>query len=116
MKTVYEFVGGKYNGKRMNYEQVLEISNGKYSANWSEERRYGMLVPREELDSLPLVTGYLSPMYDGQRYVADGKIYYDFEYKQLPEPVRKSREEAGLVEVFNVIRYETQDVYDMLSV
>lgn len=78
-----EFVGGRLHGRVMPVEAIeqdRDIWNGKFSRNWSAERARGGCVPRAELDNLPLVDGYLSPMWDG------GKI-----------------------------RYETQEVYDMLS-
>lgn len=78
MKAV--FVGGKYNGLIIEAEKVEAISNGKRSRDWSETRKNGGLVPREELDNRPLVDGYLSPMFDG-----------------------------------GMLRYETQDMYDLFS-
>lgn len=53
--------------------------------NFRREREMGLLVHREELDDQPKVIDYLGPMYNGFTY---GVIY---------------------------LRYETQEVYDMLS-
>ena len=53
--------------------------------NFEEERKNGLLVHRRELDDQPMVENYLGPMFDKIDY---GKIY---------------------------LRYETQEVYDMLS-
>ena len=78
MKAV--FVGDRYNGLEIDVEDVLMISNGRRSMDWSAERAMGGIVPRAELDNQPLVDGYLTPMWDG------GKL-----------------------------RYETQSVYNMLS-
>lgn len=91
MKTVYEFVGGRYNGMKMPKEAVVAIGNGRFSKDWSEERKVSEYVPREELDNQPLVDGYLSPMWDGIRF----------------DPM--------CLETYAVLRYETQAVYDELS-
>jgi len=53
--------------------------------NFEEERKNGLLVHRKELDDQPIVENYLGPMFEEIDY---GKIY---------------------------LRYETQEVYDMLS-
>ena len=53
--------------------------------NMSEERKNGATVHRKELDEQPIIDGYLRPMFEKIDY---GKIY---------------------------IRYETQEIYDMLS-
>lgn len=53
--------------------------------NFEKERKKGLLVHRKELDDQPMIENYLGPMFDGIDY---GKIY---------------------------LRYETQDVYDILS-
>ena len=74
------FVGGKYNGLVIEVEAVEALSNGKRSRDYSEARKRGALVPREELDNRPLVDGYLSPVWDG-----------------------------------GMLRYETFEVYDILS-
>ena len=75
------FVGGQYNGKIVDVEEIYKTMwNGKLTMDWSEERKNGGCVPREELDRQPKVDGYLSPMWDS-----------------------------------GMLRYETQDVYNMLS-
>lgn len=91
MKTVYEFVGGRYHKMRMPKEAVVAIGNGGYTKNWSKERATGALVPREELDNQPLVEGYAGPMWDGLR--KDG--FND--------------------ETYAVLRYESFGVYEELS-
>ena len=113
MKLVYEFHGGQYGGKRMTRSEVMEIYDGSFSKDWSAERRAGAIVPRAELDNQPEVDGYLGPMFDGTRYVVDNKEYYSFQYERLPEETKKSFK--GIVEIIGVLRYETQEVYDMLS-
>ena len=100
MKYVYNFVGGKLNKKMMEREEVDKIAYG-YSDDMSELRAKGRMVYRAELDNQPLVEGYLSPMWDGLRY--NGK--YAFE----------ATEEDKKCEPVAVIRYETQEVYSMLS-
>lgn len=91
MRTVYEFVGGRYHKMRMPKEAVVAIGNGSYTKDWTCERNMGELVPREELDAQPKVTGYAGPMWDGMR--RDGL--------------------NG--EVYAVLRYESGPVYDLLS-
>lgn len=113
MKLVYEFCGGKYDGQRMTRSEVMEIYNGYFSKDWTEERNAGALVPRAELDNQPHVSGYIGPMYDGERYIADGKEYHTFEYERLSDETKKTFNDV--VEIIGVLRYETQDVYDMLS-
>lgn len=113
MKLVYEFCGGKYDGQRMTRSEVMEIYNGYFSKDWTEERNAGALVPRAELDNQPHVSGYAGPMYDGERYIADGKEYHTFEYERLSDDTKKSFKD--IVEVIGVLRYETQEVYNYLS-
>ena len=91
MKTVYEFVGGRYHKMRMPKEAVEFLGNGCYSPDWSVQRALGGLVPREELDDQPQVDGYAGPMWDGLRKDGiDGETYA-------------------------VLRYESFGVYDQLS-
>ena len=59
--------------------------SNELTKDYSEERKNGIAVHRKELDNQPTVEGYLGPMYNGIDY---GKI---------------------------ILRYETQEVYDMLS-
>lgn len=76
-----EFVGGELNGRKMPVQRIWTFHwNGQVTENYSVKRMQGYCVPREELDSQPMVDGYLSPMWDGDH-----------------------------------LRYETPEVYDMLS-
>lgn len=111
MKHIYEFVGGKYNNQRMTYHEVMKIYNGYLSHDFSEERNAGALVPRAELDNQPHVDGYVGPMWDGERYIMDGKEYHSWDFERLPDERKKNK----IIEVFAILRYETQEVYDMLS-
>ena len=65
--------------------EFAETMTERRSEDLSQYRARGMLVHREELDNKPEFAGYLGPRWDG---MSDG---------------------AG------VLRYETQEVYDMLS-
>ena len=56
------------------------------SNDWSKERALGHCVPKAELDDRPKFEGYAGPMWDGVR-------------------------RGGIA----ILRYETWDVYDMLS-
>lgn len=106
MKTLYEFVGGKYNGLMYTEQGILNLKWTGLSRDWTDERNAGLCVPRAELDKQPLVDGYLSPMYDGIRYKVDGELQSDW---QLTDEEKQGREPI------TVIRYETQEVYDILS-
>lgn len=89
MKKVFQFVGGPLNGVTLtNYYDAVAISNGN-SGDLSHIRNAGGHVRRVELDNQPTFDGYLGPMWDGTRTI-DG-------------------------ETVAVLRYETQEVYDMLS-
>lgn len=59
--------------------------SNELTKDYSKEREMGITVHRKELDNQPMVEGYIGPMYNGIDY---GKIF---------------------------LRYETQEVYDMLS-
>lgn len=84
---VYQLVGGDYAGTYTREEaEKLPIKEDKLSPNYSEYRNNGGVVPREELDDQLQFKGYLGPMYNGTD--KDGK---------------------------HIIRYETQEVYDMMS-
>lgn len=89
-KYLYQFVGGPYNGKLWHYA-ALEVRNliAGYSDDMSAKRATGALCKRAELDNQPLVNGYYPPMYNGIKEV-DGVTYH-------------------------VIRYETEEVYKMMS-
>ena len=112
MKLVCNFVGGYMNGAQIPVEEA-EIMTVKRSRDWSEERSQGALVPRAELDNKPTFDGYLGPMWDGLRYEVDGKTYYAHDLNYNPE--LRARVEAENIEPFGVLRYETQEVYDLLS-
>ena len=68
IEFMYEFCGGKYNGKTMTRTEVESLSHGT-----------------TELDKQPLVNGYLPPMFSQIDY---GLVY---------------------------LRYETQELYNMMS-
>jgi hypothetical protein len=101
-KFLYNFVGGELNGKLWHYAalEVRHLITG-YNKDLSELRSKGVL----ELDGQPLIDGYLTPMYDGVRYEVNGKLKYEFE----------CTEEEKQGEPIHIIRYETQEVYNMLS-
>ena len=84
IEFMYEFVGGKYNGKTMTKAEVESLSHG-LTEDLTHIRQKGGTCHRKELDNQPLVDGYLSPMYSHIDY---GLIY---------------------------LRYETQEVYNILS-
>lgn len=89
MKFAYHFVGGPLNRVTFtNQNDAWAFSNGK-SEDLSEIRKHGGYVHRPELDNQPTFYGYLGPMWDGERDI-DGEHYA-------------------------IMRYETQEVYDMLS-
>ena len=89
MKFICQFVGGPLAGE-MPLEKA-ETMTDKRSADLSEIRRRGGLVHREELDNKPEFKGYAGPMWNGER--RDGI----------------TGERIG------ILRYETWEVYDMLS-
>lgn len=74
------FVGGKYNGKEVTHDELMKMGNGNFNKDMSVYRKQGACCQRAELYNQPLVEGYLSPMWDGDK-----------------------------------LRYETYEVYDMLS-
>lgn len=106
-KYIYEFVGGEYNGKMWQYA-ALEARNliKGYNTDLSEQRAKGVLCHRAELDNQPLIDGYLTPMWGGTIYNINGVPKYDFECSEAEKANR---------EPIMVIRYETQEAYDMLS-
>ena len=81
------FVGGERHGY-MDYATACKICDGR-SEDLTEIRNRGGCVHRPELDNQPEFDGYLGPMWDGSTFL--NGIKYD------------------------VLRYETQEVYDMLS-
>lgn len=106
-KYLYNFAGGKLNGLLCRYA-ALEVRNliKGYTADLSELRATGALCKRAELDNQPIIDGYLSPMYDGVRYEVNGKFKSEWQCTE--------EEKAGK-EPIHVIRYETQEVYNMMS-
>ena len=83
-----------------------ENMTDKRSRDWSEERKRGACVPRADLDNRPVITGYLGPMYDGERYMVDGVLRSNWELSDMDKLGR---------EPVVILRYETQEVYDMMS-
>lgn len=105
MRLFYEFIGGAMPKRFMVRSEVEEIACG-HTTDMSRERLAGMLVRRKELDNQPKVDGFLGPMWDGERYLLDdGRIVYTFE-KVNPN---------AITEIVGIIRYETQEAYDILS-
>lgn len=90
MKYAFEFVGGKLHGQTItDYNTAVAISNGK-SEDLSEVRKVNRYaVHRVELDNQPTFDGYYGPMWGGERDI-NGEHYA-------------------------VLRYETPEIYDMLS-
>lgn len=84
VKYIYKFYGGKFNRKILEREEVEKIKDG-ITKDYTELRKQGISVYREELDNQPTIKGYIGPMFDGIDY--------------------------GIVN----LRYETQEIYDMLS-
>ena len=83
---LYELVGGEYAGTYTREEaEKLPIKEPELTADLDDVRADGGFVHRKELDNQLQFKGYLGPMWNGTK---DGKA---------------------------VIRYETQEVYDMLS-
>ena len=83
---IYQLVGGEYAGTYTREEaEKLPILEPKLSPDDSEVRNNGGFTHRKELDNQLQFKGYLGPMWNGTE---DGK---------------------------GVIRYETQEVYNMLS-
>lgn len=107
----YEFIGGKYHGKCLTYDEVMKIFNGKFSPDYTKKPAEGRLCPRKELDNSPQVDGYIGAMWGGWRYVVSGKEYYDFEFEKLPQNTIWEKD----VETFGVLRYETQEAYNAFS-
>lgn len=91
MDKIYKFVGGPFHNEHLTVEaaeELHDICGSGWSYDWSEERESGACVPREELDKELQFKGYLGPMWDGTCRVNGEEVY--------------------------VLRYETQEVYDML--
>ena len=105
MKYLYEFVGGSLDGWLVSQEWVEQIATG-HTPYRGRERALGGFGPREELDGQHTVKGYLGPMWDGLRYEVDGRLRSDWE---LTEEEKAGKEPTA------ILRYETKEVYDMLS-
>lgn len=105
MRLFYEFIGGAL-PRRFYVRSEVEEMAVWHTPDRSRERLAGMLVPRKELDNQPKVAGFIGPMWDGERYMLDsGMIVHTFEKVDL----------AHVVEIVGIIRYETQEAYDILS-
>ena len=79
IEFMYEFVGGKYNGKTMTKAEVETLSHG-LTEDLTHIRQKGGTCHRKELDNQPLVDGYLSPMYSHIDY---GLIYLRYETQEV---------------------------------
>lgn len=101
MKFMCEFVGGRWNGRKVELEEAVKYATGK-TEDLSKVRKNGGFCRRVELDNKPTFDGYLSPMWDGLRYCG----MYEFE---VSERIKRS------VEPVAILRYETQEVYNMMS-
>lgn len=105
---LYKFVGGWFNGLTVTEGQAREMyekhGNG-LTMDWSKERASGGWVPRAELDNQYMFEGYLSPMWDGDGHLVNGQ----FKRMSLCDDGDK------LNTYCYVLRYETQAVYDLLS-
>lgn len=105
MRLFYEFIGGAMPKRFMVRSEVEEIACG-HTPDRSRERLAGRIVPRKELDNQPKVPGFLGPMWDGERYMLDdGRIVHTFEKVNL----------ESVIEIVGIVRYETQEAYDILS-
>lgn len=105
---MYEFVGGKYGGRIMSEVEAVvahEKDGNGYKEDCSEYREQGACVHREELDNELKFKGYCGPMWNGEVYLVGGK--WKSEYLCTEE--EKNSPKAY------VLRYETWEVYDMLS-
>ena len=84
---VYDLVGGEYAGT-YTYDELVKLPiyiKDNDDTAIKNARNNSGFTPRKELDDQPVLNGYLGPMWDG---VKDNQAH---------------------------IRYETQDVYDMMS-
>lgn len=106
MKFKYQFFGGKYDMQEMDEEQARELAHS-FTPDRSEIRAAGMLTQRQELDNQPQIDGYCGPMWDGMRYLINGELMYDFRISE--------EQKAAADEVYGILRYETQEVYDLMS-
>lgn len=84
MKFVCEFVTKK-GTTRLPLENVERFATGR-TPDYTDDRSWGYIVPREELDNKPKFDGFVGPMWGGYTN---------------PDEV--------------ILRYETPEVYEMLS-
>lgn len=105
MRLFYEFIGGALPQRYYVRSEVEEMAIG-HTPDRSRERLAGQLVHRKELDNQPKVAGFVGPMWDGERYLlTNGMLVHKFEKVDL----------ELVAEVVGIIRYETQEAYDLLS-
>ena len=105
MRLFYEFIGGALPKRFWVRSEVEEMAEG-HTPDRSRERLAGRLVPRKELDNQPKVAGFVGPMWDGERYLLhNGMMVHTFEKVNMQD----------VAEIVGVIRYETQEAYDILS-
>ena len=86
-KYICRFVGGLRDGY-MDYRRALNRCDD-FTQDLTEWRNHGAVVRRPELDNQPMFKGYIGPMWDGTTKI-NGVEYV-------------------------VLRYETQEVYNQLS-
>lgn len=105
LDLAYTFIGGELDGQQFD-RQIVEAFAEGYTPNNTLKRAAGLLCPRKELDEQPKICGYYGPMWDGIRYVMkNGSVKYDFQVKDMSQVLR----------IYGVLRYETEEVYDMMS-
>lgn len=104
VRLVCQFVGGERNGQVIDLAEA-ECLTDRRSTDWSAARAVGALVPRAELDNRPKFKAYVGPMWDGIRYEVDGRLKSDWEVSEFDQLGRQP---------IGVLRYESQEVYDMM--
>ncbi len=102
----YKFCGGELNGQLIDEELARKMAQG-FTPDNATLRASGALVCRKELDNQPKFEGYLGPMWDGTRYIVNGKIKSKYELTE--------EQKSSLKEAYAVLRYETQEVYNAMS-
>jgi hypothetical protein len=60
------FVGGRYNGMTYSVTELYEQTD-KFTDDLTKIRKLGGMCHRKELDNQPIIEGYLSPMWDGDK-------------------------------------------------
>lgn len=67
MKAI--FVGGKYDGKMFDIADLEKLAEftGKYSQSYELEEAHDIPCPRPELWNRPKISGYVGPMWDGDK-------------------------------------------------